>query len=548
MATAPPVGTVCPSKDPAKSGLLADGLRIFIFGLAIRILWLSIFPVPYGEDGFGRVYFKDTIFLSHWLPLTQAIVYLIGQLTDGIVLIRYVFAGLGSLAACGFYLFLRMIVSPNMARLGGFLFSANALYALLSLMPYQDVVFLGLFYASIPFLVPGPKQQTGGAVGGENPLDGPIVAPALYVHSLRGKPVHWLVGSLLLGLACLTRYEAWFVLPVLAFWMVRDRVHCKGEIVKATIGVTLLLVWAPLLWLVLSWIRFGSWSGFLYQMPDSGFFAWNPHFDLFWITDYAARMLYWVGLFGSPVVVFAVPGLAKLISVRRQLHPALKLAFVFGLLVLAFFFLVMGKEQDTVFRFSMIPLSITLVLTVLGLGATGAWMRALHGEGMKTLARPACILLVIGLVIYATIPLARLNANHEYRDPYLISKYLEERLAPGETALVVADRARDRSDAAPLAYQRIVAQSRLGPDRIISSGNLGIDQPGELIDHGTKNHIGLLVVFENLQPWLPADIFYAQLARSQSDWVKPVLKVSTAQVFAVSGWSDYPRKADSGLD
>ncbi|MDA2926303.1 hypothetical protein MYX78_03555 [Acidobacteria bacterium AH-259-G07] len=530
-------------KDPGQREVILDLLKILCLGLALRTLWLIVYPVPYGEDAFGRIYFKNTLLLSHWLPLTQLIVYLSAHLTDGVFLIRYVFAILGSLAACGFYLFLRLVADRSMSLLGGLLFSVNALYVILSLMPYQDVLFLGLFYASLAFLVADKRhtprgedtERTGHSTQLENESEVSEVRR-------RARSRRFVFGSLLFGLACLTRYEGWFVLPVLVLYKAQSEAQGGGlgRLTRSVGKAALFLGWGPVLWLAFSRLYFGAWYSFLFQTLDGKFYAWNPHFDLLWMTQYAGKMLYWLGLFGSPVILFAAPGLLKLIRSRDRLHPGLKLLFLFVLLVLAFFFLIIGKGHDTVFRFAMIPLSIVLVLTVIGLEATLEWLvrrRAFpRQQSAHGLGRIIVVILVVLLAAYATFPLARLNANPAFRDPYLISNYLDQQLRGGGRALVVADRSKDLADAAPIAYQRIAAQSRLPDGSILSAGLLEMMESEELLEYARRKRVRFLVVFKNFQPWLAADMFYANLTKSRADWIKPVFEVSTAQIYLVSTW------------
>ena len=153
-------------------------LKLILFSLTLRCVLLVVFPVPYGNDGFGRIFFSDQLFLSHWLPLTQLIVQLGARLSDGILPIRLLFAVCGSLAAFGFYLYLRLFLDRGLAFLGGLLFSVNPLYLMLALMPYQDVLFLGLFYASLAVLlgdappcVPGMRAVWEGASPSANLME-----------------------------------------------------------------------------------------------------------------------------------------------------------------------------------------------------------------------------------------------------------------------------------------------------------------------------------------------------------------------------------------
>lgn len=491
-----------------------DLSAIFIFGLALRLGLLLAFPAPFGNDAFGRLYFRDTLFLAHWLPLAQAFVYFPALLTDKIEFIRVLFAVLGSLSACGFYLFLRLFTARPFALLGGFLFAVNALYVILSLMPYQDVLFLGLFYAALALLLRGEPK-------------------------LRSK-----AGILLYGLACLTRYESWFVLPLLVLW--KSKIDAAGltlaNVSKSFLKATIFFGWAPLLWLLLSQLHWGNWNSFLHQTPDREFYAWHPHVDFVWAAQYAGRMLYWLGLFSSPLLLFAVPGIMRLWQNRKALLPFLKLPLLVCAIALVFFSFIIGKEYGTVNRFAMFPMSLALILTVLGMemvyhrfsACSGLWQKILQPRVSRVLA----ISVLAGLVIYAAIPIARLHANPEFRDPYEIAQYLDRVLQADEKALVVAAHEQRWQGATPMAYQRIAVQSKHHRERILSAGLLQQTERSALLQFAKENHVKYLVIFDNFQPWHPADVVFCEYARSTTGVIVPKINTASVKVYEVRTWTE----------
>lgn len=488
-----------------------DGLAILLAGAVFRIVLLLVFPEPYGEDGFGRIYFKDRIFLSHWLPLTQVLVYAAGWLTQGAFWIRLEFALLGAAAACGFYAYLRQIMGREAALAGGLIFTFNPLTVTLSLMPYQDILFLGLHYAALAWLFPGRPDGEG------------------TLSSWRGSGFY--------GLACLTRYEGWFALPLLAFWkLAREaRAATAAGKLKAAVRTAVFFGWAPAVWFFLSFLRWRGWNEFLFQTPDGRFYGWHPHFDLEWAVGYAGRWLYWMLRFGfPPVVLLAAWGAVLLWRGRRRLDPSLKLLLANGAIVVLFFFFVIGQRQETVFRFVTFPLSIVLVLAALGLdGLWAAWRRAVAGRS----ARAAwATLAVAAMALYTAVPLAEMVAEPRHRDPYRIARFLEDRLQSGERVLVSADRSRDLQDDAPLLFQRIVAQARIDREAFESAGNLEFSDPGRLLGYLRRRGVRYLVVFENFQPWRPVDVQVRAWADSDPEWLAEELRTGEARVLRVREW------------
>ncbi|MDL1874756.1 hypothetical protein FBQ85_06255 [Cytophagia bacterium CHB2] len=487
---------------------------IFIFGLVLRLALLLAFPAPFGNDAFGRLYFRDTLFLAHWLPLAQAFVFFPALLTDKIVFIRLLFAVPASLSACGFYLFLRLLVARPFAVIGGLLFAVNALYVILSLMPYQDVLFLGLFYAALALLLRDePKLQSK-------------------------------TGMMLYGLACLTRYESWFVLPLLVLW--KTKIAAAGltlaKVSKSFLKAAIFFGWAPLLWLLLSQLHWGNWNSFMHQTPDREFYAWHPHVDLMWAAQYAGRMLYWLVLFGSPLLLFALPGIRRFWQNRKALLPVLKLPLLACAVTLAFFFFIIGKEYGTVNRFAMFPMSLALIFAVLGMEMAYQSFSTRPGWRRKILQPRVSDVLAIsvlaGLVIYAAIPVSRLHANPEFRDPYEITQYLDRVLQKDEKALVVAPHEQRWQGATPMAYQRIVAQSMHHRERILSAGLLQQTERSALLQFAKENHVKYLVIFDNFSPWHPADVVFSEYAKMNRHQLKLVLQARAATIHEVPAWQE----------
>ncbi len=479
-----------------KTDTVRDLLTIFCFAAALRLLLLLLFPVPYGHDGFGRLFFKDHILLGHWLPLTQLIVWISFRLLEDPFLVRLVFAVVTAFAGWGFYLFLRLVTNRFLALTGGLVFSSNALFLFLSLMPYQDVLFLGLFFGSLAFLFREPGLRSG-------------------------------MGSLLFGLACLTRYESWFLMPVLFYLNLRAGA-AAGKSSRAPlvlVRATLFLGWAPLLWLVVNRVYRGSFWAFLFQTGDSRLYAWNPHLDPAWLVWYAGQIFYWIGLFGSPLIFLAPLGLWLLFHRRAAMHPAVRVAGIYAGLVLVFYFLIMGPDQDTVFRFVLNPLALSLLAAILGMRPL---MTALGNRGVSTKRVLAGLLAL--LCLYGSIPIARVTRSAEYRDPFLIAGQLNRRLRPAEKALVIARRL-DSTDSGPLLFQRIAVQT--GRHRILSSALLEEDDPIKLVAWSRRERIRYLVRSDDTDPTVAAERFFLELAKPGAGFTEPVYETTTASLLEI---------------
>lgn len=429
------------------SQLRRDLVLIFALGLLFRLALLILFPVPYGNDAAGRLYFRDSIFTWHWLPLTQALVYLPYVITQNVFIVRLIFAIAGSLAAVALAFHLQTFASRRAAFIGGVLIAINAHAVFLSLMPYQEVVFLGLVFGSLAFFT---REKN-----------------ALYPRR------SFVIGSVLYGLACLTRYEAWFILPALFVVGIWPAVPTRRLyiIVKSVTKNFAGLGWGPALWLLINWLQWNSPTAFLFHRADHAFYAWSPHGEIVRISAYIGNMLYWLLRFGSPLILFALPGIWVFWKKRQTFFPILWPVLLLLMLVLSFLVFVAGNEFATANRFAMIPLGILLVFAALGMDDVLARLPQSSHAAMQKLLQPvhktvAPGALLIFLLIYGAVPVVQANRAAVHREPYEVATFLKNHLAHNESAVIVAT---SYEGEVPMPYQRIFGQLNFDKDRLFCS-------------------------------------------------------------------------------
>lgn len=420
-----------------------DLMFIFALGLLFRLALLLFYSVPYGNDAAGRLYFRDTIWTWHWLPFTQALVYGGFKLTHSIFAVRLLFALAGSAAAVAFTFYLQQFASRRAALIGGALFTLNAQFVFLSLMPYQEVVFLGLLFGALAFFIIDER--------------------------------HFLLGALLYGLACLTRYEAWFILP--ALFVVRIW-QGRSNFARVFLSTTLGLGWGPALWLFINWMQWGEAAAFLFHRSDQQFYAWAPHAELLRIVNYLGMMSYWLLRFGSPLILLALPGALLVWKNRQTLLPKIWPVLLLLGMVLLFLIFVAGKEFASANRFASIPLAIALLFTALGADHVLArvesrWRDARQMFWMK---RGARAMLLLMLLVYGAAPVAKANALPEFRTPYEVAQFLKQNLRSGERAIIIGE---SIDGAVPMPYQRVYGQSNFSQQDLQCASLI---KPQELFD------------------------------------------------------------------
>lgn len=427
--------------------LTRDLAWIFALGLLFRLALLLLFPVPYGNDAAGRLYFREEIFTWHWLPVTQALVYLPFAATHNVLIIRVVFTIAGSLAAVAFAFYLQTFASRRAALIGGVLFAINSHAIFLSLMPYQEIIFLGLLFGSLAIFLRAKSSP----------------------HVRR----NFIIGSVLYGLACLTRYEGWFILPALFVAGVRPALLTRRIplIAKSLVKNLAALGWGPALWLLINQLQWGSPLAFLFHRADHAFYAWNPHNEIARIVNYIGNMLYWLLRFGSPLVLFALPGIGVFWKNRKTLFPTLWPALLLLLLVAIFLVFAAGNEFATANRFAMIPLGILLVFAALGIdnfldraAKSSNWL--LQKSVQPSVQKIIAVLGLTLLLFYGAVPVVQANQLAAHREPYEVAQFLKANLARGESAVVVAT---SREGEVPMLYQRIFGQLEFDKGRLLCS-------------------------------------------------------------------------------
>ena len=184
---------------------------VFAAALLIRLWVIHTYPIIFGGDSIVRLYYHDRILISHQLPALQAAVHLIMGLANDPVWVRYFMAFAGAAASAGFYHLCTGLLGRTAAFPPAVWFAIHPFVVAYSTVPYQEILMLtGLFFGFSFFF----RER-------------------------------WQAASLWMGLACLSRYEAWGAAAILAaaYWVQKDRRPL------AALQAIILFGWAPLLWI-----------------------------------------------------------------------------------------------------------------------------------------------------------------------------------------------------------------------------------------------------------------------------------------------------------
>ena len=188
---------------------IADGAVLFALGLLVRVPLLLGAATLHGGDAMARLARSDQLLLAYQLPLAQLLVFLARAVDPEPRLACFLFVIIGALVPVALAAVVGATAGAAAGRAAGALLACHALFIHYSIVPYQEGLMALLLLAG---------------------------AYAL----LRG---HQVAASVLIGLACLTRYEAWLGAG-LAFLAHRSR---PLGVLKAAA----LFGWAPLLWIAI---------------------------------------------------------------------------------------------------------------------------------------------------------------------------------------------------------------------------------------------------------------------------------------------------------
>ena len=174
-------GSARPPLDQQGSAWIA---LAFALATALRIAFVIAFPTLHGGDAAARLAHADMLVLGYQLPLPQLFVMLGKSIADDPRLVRVLFCIWGGVLAAGLTALLALTIGHRGAIFGALLFSFDPLLTHYSIVPYQEPVAYALVAWAF-FFAASDRART---------------------------------GAILLGGACLSRYEAWLFLP--AFWSV----------------------------------------------------------------------------------------------------------------------------------------------------------------------------------------------------------------------------------------------------------------------------------------------------------------------------------------
>jgi len=471
-----------------------DMLTIMPAMLGLHVALGLRYPIVYGGDTIIRLVNFRGILISYQLPLLQLLLHYAMRWFFGPWAIWLLMGALSALAAAGLHaLTLEVTQDRRAAWLAAIFFAAHPFILFYSRVPYQEPLLLACCLWGFCYL-----SHSG---------------------TLRGD----LLTSLAFGAACLTRYEGWLaaaVASVYRIWRLREEGRMRG---RNLIESFLLYGWAPALWL--AWNKGLSPGGtFVLQAQFDWALLYRPYFvvkSAVWWTE-------------SAIVLMALVGFAVLwMSPRAQPQPRLHACLgIFLLLYLgAMIFSAHGIEPDPVRlvteREAFVPIAFLLLYA--GAGASrlaGETQRILASSALMKCAVP-CLALVLVVSLYFSRGFGRIasaNSDPDLKTDYQVAQFLAGKQA---TAVVLArplpryqiedylrraektggpegrkkaEHVLKAVETTPFDYQRVLAYSWLGKERIVSADLFRGIGPAGIEAFFRNRNVEYLVVFSDFTP------------------------------------------------
>ncbi len=199
--------------------LKIDFFCIVVFSFMLRMILVVQNPDVYAFDAY--IYLLG---LSPEYPLFTGFVKLLITAGFSVFAIRIVTAAFASFACFAFYLFaLRVLKDKTLAGCATLLMSIYPSFLTFSIVPYTESLFFLMLFSGLWFFEKESETENSRYIG----------------------------TAIFLGLACLTRYEAWFIPPLIFAKIIIRR---KSESVLKKIRLCLSIFWGPLIWLLYKYI------------------------------------------------------------------------------------------------------------------------------------------------------------------------------------------------------------------------------------------------------------------------------------------------------
>ncbi|MBI1808034.1 MAG: hypothetical protein HYR76_13415 [Ignavibacteria bacterium] len=467
----------------------------FIF----KIILLQAFPALYGNDTVGRILHKDDIFFSYWLPAFQILIYGIGQITTELFILRYFLIVISTLASAVVYLTMKAMAGPRIASYTLLFFSFSPISVYLSLVPYQEMLFIIFALLSLYFYFKG--------------------------RSLKNLAL----TSLCLNSSSFTRYEGWILSFIFLLLYSKDAaidsikgggvlLHPRPTPFILAKGI-LLFFWGPI-----SLLLIGHYT---HPEQNDSLITWSGlNTSISYILFYFSKLVIWVNPIILTFILARVWTDKRLSFIRQDVrNPKLWNAilwFVLSYIIFLILFVADGTRYNM--RFVFVP---SLLISMMA----GMSFHYVQSQIILPRLLKGILIGLFALVILGTPTFAIWKATHpvEVNTPYEIALFIDQHLLPQKSALIVSDFWPDYPEAEPPEYMRVTAQTRRDKEYIVSSTALyGASDPELYLK---QHNIQYVIEFASGAKSEDPVFKFREYIRTHPDYLVEVRSWSNARIY-----------------
>ena len=474
---------------------IRDVVMIFAAITVLHISILQRYPIIYGGDTIIRLVNFPKILIGYQLPLFQVLLHYTMLAFYHPLAVWILMALVSAAGASGLYgLTLQLSGDRRAAWLAVVLYATHPFIVLYSRVPYQEpLLWAGLVWGFCYLFRPPSARNL-------------------------------VLSSVWIGIACLTRYEGWIGAAAAAAYHLWRTPEIGGKLrLRHLVQSAMLFGWAPLLWL--AWNR-GVSPGGTYVLDWGSEWArlYRPYFvvkSALWWTDSAVILMSLLGL----ALTWAHARTPK----QNQSHATL--AFFTVLFLGALIFSAHGIKPDPLRFVTEREAYVPIALLILYAGVGGS---RLAGELPRMLARAPLLsngLLLLALLLIAALGLNRgihrvaaANEDPEVKTSFEVAQFLARKQTPalilarplpedqllfhlgraersgGARGKEMAIRMLRETETTPFDYQRILAFSWMGREKILSADRLKDLEASFCEKFVRDRQIEYLVIFDDFVP------------------------------------------------
>jgi len=408
------------------SNAFSVSISLCAFFFIFYICLVARYPTVYWIDTHDRLALRNQILIGYWPPVIQTLVFVVWKIGGNLLILRSLLSLIAACVLFCIYFLASRLYSNLTGLLALILLGTNLMYTALATVPYPEVLFVGLVFLAL----------------------------GLRENSPNGRSFYY--SSLVVNLACLTRYEGWLLAGMFVLEEgVRYLGFRRNNKIMPSILRIILLILAPLGWLVF----FVSEPGGLFARLDSilnfttGFNGVSltdrflSRLSIDYIRDFASNFIHllkWQA--GTGILVFGLIGwmLAFKSGLQRNSH----LRILFFLLIDLFLIAFWGPWNFTNLRQVFIWEVFLIFYAAYGLEQSAQFVFRMIA---KKLDKPAVAIWNNWLVVALAISLVSLyipsainfvaitSQESKFSIPAKIGFWLQSRLGENDVVLVLSD-------------------------------------------------------------------------------------------------------------